>query len=236
MEEGDCILCTDPLSDQETTTFPHVMNGVCTGFTAHTTCMIDYVHNHLTQGTNLVCLTCRFDLAPQVAPPEEEEEDAEARLAASAARAAARMVAARAARAAAIAAAAPRERGGPFDHLPVRYIDIYYIVVGGRRLANIVMTGGSPRDYLYLGTALVYAYMRNAPYLFRRNVRGGKRTNRKRGGTRKDIRNYVLKPNEVAVITIRDPKESLLRKLEAHIGKPIKTINYDELAERLAGQ
>lgn len=211
MEEEECIFCTEPLSNGPTTEFPHVMNGSCTGFTAHTTCMIQYVHMHITQHANLVCVRCNYNLAPQIAPPEEEQE------ALGPARAA--------------IAAVPRERGGPFDHLPVRYIDVFYITSGAYRLANIVMTGGRPRDYLYLGTALVYAYMRNAPYLYRRNVRGGRRTNRKRGGTRKDIRNYVLKPNEVAVITIRDPKDSLLRKLEAHIGKPIKTINYDDIME-----
>jgi len=228
-EEEECIFCTEPLSNGPTTDFPHILNGACTGFTAHTTCIITYIHNHITQGTNLVCVRCRFDLAPQIAPPEEEEEEEEE---------APTPEARAAARAAAIAAAAPRERGGPFDHLPVRYIDLFYIMSGGYRLANIVMTGGRPRDYLYLGTAIIYAYMRNAPYLFRRNVRGGRRTNRKRGGTRKykDIRNYVLKPNEVAVITIRDPKEHVLRKLEQHIGRPRKIINYDDLMERLVGQ
>ena len=122
---------------------------------------------------------------------------------------------------------------GPF-RIPIPYVDLFSIIVGGRHLVNIVLTGGRLVDYVGLGTISIYVYGRTAPYLFRRRRGfGGTRKNKKKGGTKKDPQNYVLKPNEVAVITIDDPTERTIHKLEAHFGKPIKTINYDDLIDRV---
>ncbi len=227
--EEDCPLCLEPLSNGPHTKFPHPMNGVCDGFDCHVTCQVNYVHMHLTQRTNLVCTRCNLDLAPQgrqhaarvginvalarhVADQalllEENRVLAEIR----AERVMAQMV-----------------NAGIFVG------DIFFSITGTFSTLDIVFTSGSISSYLLFGTAVVYTYMRHTPYLVQRNVRGG-RTNRKKGGTRKNKERYVLKPYEVAVITIRDPTESIIRKVERMTGKRCKTFNYDELMERISSQ
>ena len=219
----ECPLCLELLTTGPHTKLPHAMNGICDGFTAHTTCLIEYIHMHITQRANFVCTICNLNLAPQ------GRADA-ARLGIAAAPAAPVAVAP-------VAAEAALPPGYLlFERMVLLYTDLFFTFTGTHTFCNIVMTGGgSIAEYLHFGTAVIYASARSAPYLFRRNVRGG-RTNRKRGGTRKDIRTYVLKPNEVAVITIRNPKEHVIRKLEQHFGKPRKIINYDDIMDRVAGQ
>lgn len=113
---------------------------------------------------------------------------------------------------------APRTRANVPVNTTVLLCDLFLTTVGAVTAFNIVVIGGSIEDYLHFGVAIIYASMRHAPYLIRRNVGGtGKR---KRGGTR-------LKPNEVAVITIRNPTEEILRKVERMTGNPRKIISLE---------
>jgi len=216
MEE--CPLCLEPLSTGPHTRLLHPMNGVCNGFNSHVTCQVAYVNSHITQGNNLVCTTCRFNMAPQGeqhaarlgidvgAARREADEEAEVE---------------GARRVLEIQARRARQR---LVNDAIFLGDIFFAVSGGMSTLAIVTTGGGPIDYAYLGATVVYTYMRNTPYLVPRAVRGGKSRKRRRGGT-KNLRNYVLKANEVAVTTIRNPTEELIRKVEEMTGKRRKIIS-----------
>lgn len=217
----DCPLCLEPLRTGPYTKFPHPMNGVCDGFNSHVTCQVAYVHSHITQGNNLVCTRCNLNLVPQ-----GEQHAARVGIDVRAARRAAeeeaevegdrRMLEIQARRA--------RQR---LVNDAIFLGDVFFSFVGGVSTLVIVNTGGSPIDYAYLGATVVYTYMRHTPYLVARPVRGGKSRKRrkgKRGGT-KNLQNYVLKPNEVAVTTIRNPTEEVIDEVLRMTGKQIKRIS-----------
>jgi hypothetical protein len=184
MAEEECPLCFEPLSNGPSTKFSHPINGVCDGFNIHVTCRVNYVHSHITEGTNLFCTRCNLDMDP---PGPVSVLD---------------------------------------DLIETPLAQGILTFIGTVATFNIVVTGGDIRDYLLFGVCTVYVCRRFAPFLVRRNV-GGTRKNRKRrkrGGT-KHLRNYVLKPNEVAVITIRNPTEDVIRKVESMTGNPRKIIS-----------
>jgi hypothetical protein len=214
----ECPLCLEPLSTGPDTKLLHPMNGVCDGFNSHVTCQVAYVHSHITQGTRLVCTRCNLNMAPQGeqhaarlgidvgAARREAEEDAEVE---------------GARRVLEIWERRARQR---VVNDAIFLGDLFFAFTGGVSTLVIVTTGGGPIDYAYLGATVVYTYMRHTPYLVPRPVRGGKSRKRgKRGGT-KNIRNYVLKLNEVAVTTIRNPTEELIHKVERMTGKRCKTL------------
>lgn len=214
----DCPLCLEPLSTGPHTKLLHRMNGVCDGFNSHVTCQVAYVHSHITQGNNLVCTRCNLNMAPQGeqhaarlgidvgAARREADEEAEVE---------------GARRVLEIQARRARQR---LVNDAIFIGDLFFAVSGGMSTLVIVTTGGGPIDYAYLGATVVYTYMRHTPYLVPRAVRGGKSRKRRRGGT-KHLRNYVLKANEVAVTTIRNPTEELIRKVEEMTGKRRKIIS-----------
>ena len=221
----DCPLCLDSLASGPVTNYEHPENGTCTGFDIHATCLADYIHNHLTQDTNLVCTTCRMDLAPfhRVRPrrdinfrpahwgPELTPAQVEERYVQIMAQMEER-----------------RALQNPFLQMPTEFVDLIQAVVGGNAVLQIIVTGGRLHHFLQFGICTIYAYGRVAPYL--RQRRGG---TRKKGGTRKHLR---LKQNELAIIEVSDPTEKLIEKIERIIGKKARFINYDDLPEPLTYQ
>ena len=213
----DCPLCLDPLAPGPVIKYEHPENGTCTGFDIHATCLADYIHNHLTQDTNLVCTTCRMDLAPfhrvrpirdiNFRPAHWGPELTPAQIMAQMERRALQI---------------------PFHQIPTELVDLIQAVVGGNAVLQIIVTGGRLHHFLQFGICTIYTYGRVAPYL--RQRRGG---TRKKGGTKKHLR---LKQNELAIIEVSDPTEKRIEKLERIIGKKSRFINYDDLPEPLTYQ
>ena len=200
MEEVEqCGLCLASLSEGPVTRYEHPINGNCTGFNLHASCLAFYIDNHLTKNTNLVCLRCKLDLSPfhthrQLTPLEMAERRvqlAEQRV---------RVVRERLEMA---------ERAeNPFRHLPL-FTDIIHGLVAGHTFIRIVTNRPDYEDLAKLGLCTIYAYSRAAPYL-RRVIRGG---TRKRRGTRKGG------ANQLVIIHVRHPTQALLETLEHKFGK-----------------
>jgi len=194
----DCPLCLEPLDSGPATKYNHPLNGTCTGFDIHATCLATYIHNHLTQHTNLVCTTCILDLSlhSELTPLQQAErrvQQAERRVQLARER---------------LEEAEQREAlQNPFLQIPTGYADLFHIVLGGHSLIQIVVTGGAFHHYLPLGVCTIYAFIRVEPYLRRVRV----------GGTRKGGRKRSLRPNELAIIQIPYSAETLF-KLENKLG------------------
>ena len=192
MEE--CRLCLDPL-DRTTTRYEHPMNGNCTGFDLHASCLAYYIDKHLTQHTNIVCLKCKLDLSPfftltplQMAQRRVEMAEHRVRVA--------------------------RERlemANPFRHLPL-FTDIIHGVIAGHAFIRIVTNRTDYADLAKLGLCTIYTYSRGAPYL-RRVIRGGTRKRGRKGGAK-----------ELVIIHVRHPTQALLHKLEHDLGIRSKEI------------
>ena len=218
----DCPLCLDPLAPGPVTKYEHPVNGTCTGFDIHSTCLADYVHNHLTQDTNLVCTTCRMDLAPFHVRDRRPRQDINFRPAHWGPELTPAQIEERRLQLA-------QHRAGlqnQFLRLPTSYVDLIHAVVGGHSLLQIIVTGGRLHHFIQFGVCTIYAYERMGHYLRRR---GG---TRKKGGMRKKhtARNG-LKPNELAIIEVRDPTNQFINKVERMIGKKARFINYDDINE-----
>jgi hypothetical protein len=194
MEE--CRLCLDP--DGTTTRYEHPLNGTCTGFNIHASCLAYYIDNHLTQHTNLVCLRCKLDLSPfhihrqftplELAQQRVDRAELRVRLARERLEIAERV-----------------ERENPFRHLPL-FTDIIHGLVAGHTFIRIVTNRPDYEDLAKLGLCTIYAYSRAAPYL-RRVIRGGTRKRRKGGA------------NQLVIIDVRHPTQALLETLEHKFGK-----------------
>lgn len=215
----DCPLCLDSLASGPVTNYEHPENGNCTGFDIHSTCLADYVHNHLTQDTNLVCTTCRMDLAPFHVRDRRPRQDMNFRPAHWGPELRPHEIEERR-----VQLAQHREElQNPFLQMPTSYVDLIHAVVGGHSFLQIIVTGGRLHHFIQFGVCTIYAYERMEPYLRRR---GG---TRKKGGTRK---HRTLKPNEFAIIEAREPTDQFINKLERMIGKKARFIDYDDLTDQ----
>jgi len=229
----DCPLCLDPLDPGTVTKYEHPQNGTCTGFDIHASCLASYIHNHLTQDTNLVCTTCRMDLAPFHVRDRRPRQDIDFRPAHWGPELTPQQIAERRVQLAERRVQLAQQRieehdalQNPFLQMPTSYVDLIHAVVGGHSLLQIIVTGGRLHHFIQFGVCTIYAYERMEPYLRRR---GG---TRKKGGMRKKhtARNG-LKPNELAIIEVRDPTDQFINKVERMIGKKARFINYDDINE-----
>ena len=197
----DCPLCFESLDSGPATRYNHPRNGTCTGFDIHVSCLAIYIHNHLTQDTNLFCTTCILDLKHELTPLQEAERrvrQAERRVQRLRER---------------LEEAERIEAEQVFHQIP-GYADLFHIVLGGHSLIQIVVTGGAFHHYLPLGVCTIYAFIRVEPYL--RRVRAG--------GTRKGGRKRSLRPNELAIIQVPYSDETLF-KLESELGARLIHLN-----------
>lgn len=206
----DCPLCLEPLTDSHVTNYVHPVNDTCTGFDVHTSCLADYIHNHLTKNTNLVCTTCREDLSPLHRPApvvrnhrlrEIVDQHPRARL---------------------------RIEPNALIHtrftIPTSYTDVIHTIVGGVEFIQIITGNGRLHDYFNLGLCTIYAYGR-----VRGHIRGG---TRKRGAGKPRSHTFldsILGPNEFAIIDVYPDKNnhSLIIKLENIVG--YRVINLDTI-------
>ena len=215
MEE--CGLCLGSLNEGPTTRYEHPINGNCTGFNLHASCLAYYIDNHLTKNTNLVCLRCKLDLSPSHTPEERRRLIEIAQHRVDQAEERVRLIRERLEMA---------ERAeNPFRHLPL-FTDIIHGVVAGHTFIHIVTNRPDYEDLAKLGLCTIYAYSRAAPYL-RRVIRGG--TRKRRRGTRKGG------ANQLVIIHVRHPTQALLETLEHKLGKSkeIKqaSLNIADLSE-----
>ena len=211
----DCPLCLESLDSGIATKYEHPLNGTCTGFDIHATCLATYIHNHNTENTNLVCTICRMDLSPfhrvrrpaHWGPELTPLQIAERRV----------QLAERRVQLAQQRIEMEERARNPFLQIPTGYVDLIHAIVGGNSILQIVVTGGRLHHFIQFGVCTIYAYGRVEPYLRRRL--GGTR----KGGTRK---HRTLKPNELAIIEVHNPTEQIINKLEREIGKA-RMINFN---------
>lgn len=113
-----------------------------------------------------------------------------------------------------------RQRIEEYQPFRTGYMDLFLVMIGGHSLIQIVVTGDL-HHFLPLGVCTIYAYSRVEPYL-RRRIQGGTRKHRRKLG-----------PNELAIIQVRHPTESLLHQLEREMG-PARIIHLQD-ASNTAG-
>jgi hypothetical protein len=224
-----CSFCHEPLSNGPTSEFQHPLNGNCTGYNIHTTCGIEYYHGHIVGDANFVCLRCTMPLGresrfiPHGTPEEIERQTDQIEIGRRAA------LDERARRQAPIPRARARREilDVVFETLPPECIDIFFGVIAGRAILNIV--GGSNRigNYLNLGVCIRYGYARAYPFLRRRGIAGGKRKSGKKKTRTRKIGGNKLLPDDVCVIEVRNPTPELIAELEKKIGVRAKKIDYD---------